>query len=75
MRKKIEHAELLDGGPHEDVRGAQLELLRGDRALHDLRGAEHRFERRRNPALPHAAAEGHVDRDDDIGVIEQEIIG
>ena len=73
--EEIEHAELLDGGPHEDVGRAHLELLRGDRALHDLRGAEHRLERRRHPALPRAAAERHVDRDDDIGVIEQEIIG
>ena len=54
---------------------AHLQLLRGDRALHDLRRAEHRLERAPGCDARARAAEGDVDGDDDVGVVEQQVVG
>src|SRR5208282_6458229 len=64
--QEVEHPELVDAWPHENVRRPHLQLFRGDRALHDLRRAEHRLERGRTARLAPATAEGDVDGDDDV---------
>ena len=57
----------MSGGPTRD-------LLRGNCALHDLRGAEHRLERRRDSSRPRPPSERHVDCDNDVGAREQQIV-
>ena len=73
--EEIEHPELLDRRPHENVGRPELQLLRGDRALHDLRRARTSPRTASDFVARARAAESDVDRNDDIGGPEQHVIG
>src|ERR1700751_2021230 len=72
--KEVEDCEMLDLGPHKDIRGAQLDFLSGERTLHNLRGAEHRPKRRWCSSPRRSTAKCHVHGDDNIRKVEQQII-
>ena len=69
--KKIQDCEMLHLGPHENIRRAQFDLLRGDRSLHDLRGAEHGRKWRRSSSLWRPTPKRHVDGDHNVRKTEQ----
>lgn len=73
--KKIQQAELLDLWTNKNMRRPPPDLLLGNRALHDLRGAKHRFERRRHSSRAQASPKRNVNRDDDVRAIEEKIVG
>ena len=72
--KEVEQTKLFDPRANEDVGRPALDLLRGDSALHDLCCAEHRFEWCRRTAPARSPAECDVDRDHDVGEIEEVIV-
>src|SRR5262249_1128745 len=73
--KEFQNAKLLDRRLYEQIGRLRFDLLRCDRPLHDLRGPKHRVEGSHALLLAAKGAEGHVDRDHDVGAIKKEVVG
>jgi hypothetical protein len=73
--KKVEDSEMLDFWPYkDDIWRAQSDFLSGDRALYDLRCAEHRRNPRWSSSLRRPTIKRHIDGDDNIRKTKQQIV-
>ena len=72
--KKVKDGGMLDFWPYKDVWRAQSDFLSGDRALYNLRCAEHRRNRRWGSSLRRLTTKRHINDDENIRKTKQQIV-